>query len=156
MTAFTFSLQRLLDYKRTLEDLSMAELATIRHEYIQERGRLLDMVDARDVFTRGVKKTLPGGNPEDTERVQKYVQHLTTRVMDQEEKVRLIVEERDRKTVELVEAAKERKSLERLREHKAEEHRMEERRSAQGFLDDVAGIRIRNLSSDVMPEKAAA
>jgi flagellar protein FliJ len=156
MKTFSFSLQRLLDYKRTLEDLLMAELATIRAEHIHERGRLLDMIDARDVFARGIKKTLLSGNVDDIKRVHKYMQELSTRVAAQEEKVRMILEKRDRKTEELVEAANERKSLERLRERKAEEHRMEQERAAQIFLDDVAGIRSRNIASDVVTEKAAA
>jgi flagellar protein FliJ len=146
MRKFNFSLQRLLDYKHAVEDALLAELAGIRAEHERERARLVEMISARDTFVRRVKKTLSTGDPEQIKRAYAYTQDLARQISSQEAKIQQLATKRDEKMAEVIEASKERKALDRLREQKANEHRQEAQRGAQAFLDDVASFRSRSQS----------
>jgi len=141
MRKFRFNLQRVLDYRQTVEDALLAELAAIQAEHARESARLTEMTHARDQFKERLKEQLAAGGPEDIKRGYAYLQQLAKQVSAQQALLRRIKERKDRKTQEVLEAAKERKALERLRDHKVNEHRRESERQEQKFLDDVGCIR---------------
>jgi flagellar protein FliJ len=149
MRRFDFNLQRLLDYRRTVEDALLAELAGIRAEHVRERGRHLEMIQERDTFSRRIKKSLSDGDPEYIRRAYSYQQELSRQISTQEDRVRRLAEKKDQKTSEVIEASKERKSLDRLREHKEDEHRREAQRLDQEFLDDIGSIKSRRRGCGV-------
>jgi len=141
MRKFRFNLQRVLDYRQTIEDALLTELAAIRADYDRELTRLVDMTRARNRFGQRMRDQLSGGEPEKIKQAYRYLQQLTRRVSDQEARVRVLAERKDRKTAEVIEASRDRKVLQRLREYKITEHRHEAERQEQKFLDDVACVR---------------
>ena len=146
MRRFQFNLQRVLDYRVTIEEALLAELAAIRAEHERELARLADMVLATEAFRRKTRDWLSTGGPEEIKRAYNYLQHLMRMVSAQEANIRRIEERRNRKTAEVIEASKSRKALERLREYRLAEHRQESERQEQNFLDDIAGVRHRRSS----------
>lgn len=141
MRAFQFNLQRVLSYRETVEDARMAELAAITAEHEHEVARLAHMRRTRDSFRLGMRDKLEGDDPEVIRRAHGYLILLTERVADQEEAVHRISVRKEEKTVEVVEASKERQVLDKLKEIKATEHRREMQGEEQSFLDEVAGGR---------------
>lgn len=143
MKTFRFGLQRVLNYRETVEDALMTELAAITHEYELETGRLHHLRRSLNAFRDGMKEKLDQGDPEAIRQSQNYLQVLLERV----ERQRLVVEQvgrrKEEKTCEVVEASKDRQVLDRLREIKAGEHRVEILADEQKFLDDLAGMRHR-------------
>jgi len=144
MRKFRFNLQRVLDYRRTIEDALLTELAAIQGELERESSRLAELVQARDTFRQQMREHLAGGDPEDIRRAHSYLQQLGKQVSAQQANVRRIKDRKERKTDEVIEAARERKVLERLREQKVVQHRRETERQEQNFLDDLACIRYTN------------
>ncbi|MDO8585664.1 MAG: flagellar export protein FliJ [Armatimonadota bacterium] len=141
MRKFQFNLQRLLDYRHMIEDTLLAELASIRAEYGRERTRLLDMIRDRDAFSRRMKEGPQSEDAEQMRRACDYLEDLSGQISVQETALRRITERKDKKTAEVVEASRNRKALDRLREVKQSEHGNQAARADQAFLDELASIR---------------
>lgn len=148
MRKFRFNLQRLLDYRETVEEALLAELAAVRAEHEREQAKLAEMVSARERARQKMRKRLSSGSSEDIKQTHTYLQQLTKQVTAQEELLCRIAERRERKTEEVIEAAKDRKVLERLREYKVQEHRLEAARLEQKFLDDLGAVRHERVARD--------
>jgi flagellar FliJ protein len=140
MKAFRFSLQRVFNYRETIEEALLAELAEIRSAYDREMNRLNEIVSTRRVFYDAMKSELACGNPEYIRRAYHFLEDLSQQVQTQETAVKKLAQKKETKTAEVVEASKDRKVLERLRDFQAEKHTRQSLREEQGFLDDLAGI----------------
>lgn len=141
MKKFRFNLEKLLEYKRTVEEQRLTELAAIRAEHNREVSRLSDLVVSRDGFHLEMKRRLSECDTEKIREAQRYLEGLHHAIQTQENAVACIARRKDAKTGEVLDAAKERKALERLREQKHATHRREVQHQEQKFLDDVACIR---------------
>lgn len=141
MKKFKFNLQRVLDYRQTIEDSLLAELAAIQAEHDRELVNLEDMKRGKDLFRERMKIELSRGNADDIKEAYSYLQQLIIQVLAQQHVVAELNEKKDQKTLEVVDAAKERKVLERLKEYKVAEYRKEAESQEQKFLDDIACIR---------------
>lgn len=140
MKAFRFSLQRVFNYRETIEEARLAELAEIRNAYDREMGRLTEIVNTRQVFRDAMRSELACGDPEYIRRAYHFLEDLSEQVQTQENAVKKLAKRKETKTAEVVEASKDRKMLEKLRDYKAQEHNRQSLREEQGFLDDLAGI----------------
>lgn len=141
MRKFRFNLQRVLDYRQTVEERLLAELAAIQAEHSRESARLAHMRHEREMFKQKMKQQLSGGSAEDIKQAYGYLQQLTRQALAQEVTVRRLIQQKDQKTAEVIEASKDRKVLERLKEYKVTAYHRESERQEQKFLDDLACIR---------------
>ena len=139
MRKFKFNLQRVLDYRETVEESLVVELAAIRMDYEREMENLLRLTHARDTFAEKLRMGLVSPDPEEMKNAYRYQQELLKQVAAQEIVAQQLEEKRDKKLAQVVSASKERKTLDRLRANKAKSHRREELQQEQEFLDDVAG-----------------
>lgn len=141
MKRFKFGLQRLLDYRQTLEDKLLGELGAIQAEHERETVRLARMSSAREDFKVRMREMLVRTGPDELRQANAYLHDLTEQMLVQEARLVGIVRRKDAKTAEVVEAAKDRKAMERLREYKVLEHRRDAETQEQKFLDELASIR---------------
>ena len=142
MKKFKFNLQRVLDYRKTIEDALLAELAAIQAEHDRELANLEDMKRDKDQFRERMKIELSRGDADEIKEAYNYLQQLTLQVLVQQNLVAKLNEKKEKKTLEVIDAAKERKVLERLKEYKVAEYRKEAESQEQKFLDDIACIRL--------------
>ena len=140
MKAFRFSLQRVFNYRETVEEALLGELAEIRNAYDREMNRLTEIVNTRQLFSDAMKSELACGDPEYIRRAYHFLEDLSRQVHTQETAVKKLAQKKETKTAQVVEASKDRKVLEKLRDYKAQEHTQQSLREEQGFLDDLAGI----------------
>jgi len=141
MRKFKFNLQRLLDYRASIEEKLLAELAAVRAQYVREVEALAAAKALSISYRENMRSQLSCGDVEDIKSAHRYMIELARQVKAQELKVRQFEGLKDKKTAEVVAAAKDRKVLESLRENKVLEHRKEADLQEQKFLDDVASIR---------------
>ncbi|MBD3174650.1 MAG: flagellar export protein FliJ [Armatimonadia bacterium] len=133
---FQFSLQKVLEYRVHLEDTLRTELAELRREraMLVERREQLETEVAERVqrLTAGefdvlqVKMTTHYVN-----RLEGLIQHTRQRIAEMDEAI-------EEKRQALVEASRNRKVMEKLKETAYEEYRAEELRTEQLFLDELA------------------
>ncbi len=147
MRKFQFGLQRLLDYREIVEESLLAELGALQAKHDNEVAKLVNMRRDRDLFRKSMKHQLSDGSSDEIRDAYDYLQQLIHRCVEQELQVRQVTEEKNAKLEEVVEASKDRKLLERLKEHKTKQHRKEISQQEQKFLDDLASIRF-NRSSE--------
>jgi flagellar protein FliJ len=141
MRKFKFNLQRVLDYRETIEDKLLGELAAARAQHDREIEKLTEVTRARDQFRRRMRRQLTSGDPDEIKRAYFYLNDLVKRVQSQEMAVSQAEEFKNLKTTEVVEASKDRKVLERLRDYKLVEYTSDLHSQEQKFLDDLATIR---------------
>lgn len=133
---FQFRLQKVLEYRVHLEDTLRTELAELRREraMLVERREQLETEVAERVqrLTAGefdvlqVKMTTHYVN-----RLEGLIQHTRQRIAEMDEAI-------EEKRQALVEASRNRKVMEKLKETAYEEYRAEELRTEQLFLDELA------------------
>jgi flagellar FliJ protein len=133
---FQFRLQKVLEYRVHLEDTLRTELAELRREraMLVERREQLEAEVAERVqrLTAGefdvlqVKMTTHYVN-----RLEGLIQHTRQRIAEMDEAI-------EEKRQALVEASRNRKVMEKLKETAYEEYRAEELRTEQLFLDELA------------------
>jgi len=137
MKKFVFSLQRVLDYRTMIEDTLLAQLAVIQAEYERETRRLSGMIYERESIRNMMRQLLLEGDPENIKQANEYLLELINRVINQEVVVQQVIVRKDQKVAEVLEATKDRKALEKLRDYKKAEYRQGVEKEEQKFLDEV-------------------
>jgi flagellar FliJ protein len=141
MKKFQFDLQKLLEYRKTVEEQLLAELSGMRMEKDREIIRLQNLCTSVDMFRERMKKNLTGGTPEEIREDFCYLTDLNLLVESQKTFIVKLEEKIQRKTAEVVSASKEVKALERLKERKRQAYKKEIQEQEQKFLDELASIR---------------
>lgn len=154
MPPFRFRLERVLEVRRREEDRERIAFA----EATARRARAREVLEAR---RRAYRRTLE----EEAARASFRVDELLARIHHRERQLRDILEaERDLESAtaawaearaRLVEARKKRRLLERLRERRYAEWRLEEERREQGILDEVGTVRFLYRRREAARQKSA-
>jgi flagellar FliJ protein len=147
MRKFRFNLQRVLDYRGSIEEKLLAELAAARAHHDREVARLLEISRSRNLYRRKMRKQLTGADADAIRQAHNYLDDLVRRLKSQEIAVTRAADLKDKKTAEVIEASKDRKVLERLRDYKLLEYTSEAQSLEQKFLDDIASIRSNRAKS---------
>ncbi len=129
-----------------VEENLLGELGAIRAEYDRECARLEEILRTRAGFREITKQHLIQGDAEKIKQDYHYQKELNRRIKAQELLIKEVLTRKDCKTLEVVEASKERKVIERLKEQKYSAYRQEYMAEEQKFLDDLASIRNRRIS----------
>ncbi len=140
MRRFVFSLQKVLDYRQRLEEQAIRHFAEAQRRLQAEQLLLAQLIQTRqDCLMRSERRhrlPIPMLEVEQT-----YLSALEERIEQQVQRVAEAEEALEARRQELVEAQRERKALERLREKHYEQWRQELLRSEQKALDDLATVR---------------
>jgi flagellar FliJ protein len=149
MRRFRFSLQRVLDYRESVEKKMLAELAVIQADLDREVAYLQELIHARNCFQNDMREHLKKSSSDEIKHAYVYLDSLNNCISSQKCTVEHLSEARNRKLEEVMAAAKERKILERLKDHKKREHTRTVERLEQAFLDDIAGVRHSRLAKGI-------
>jgi len=141
MRKYRFHLQKVLDYRQSVEDALAAELAAIAADHQRALARLADIGRSREEFRRRMRQRLAAGDPDEIREAHEYLQQLDRQVIAQQKAVRRLALEQEEKIEQVIAASKDRKVLERLRDYKQSEHRREALRSEQKSLDEMTSLR---------------
>ncbi len=137
---FRFNLQRVLDYRSQLEDqakLALAKAQQAHRAQVRLVARLTQTLDAH-LDTMSQAKDLSAA---DIWLGRNYAKRLAADLAQaRQDEVRLAQDVHNRR-IELVEKAKERKLLEKLKETQAKRYEQEEFRKEQAGFDEMATLR---------------
>jgi flagellar FliJ protein len=139
MSAFRFSLGRLLDLRKNEERQRATTVARAREESESARKAREDLVE---IHRAGREKVAEAHRIGGAVGVLRNMELLLERVEDQVKDADQICQETDERLVESIKdytvAVRERHSLDRLRDRRMEEWRVEEARKDQKEMDEVA------------------
>ena len=142
MKRYRFKLQTVLEQRKSKEDHLLAELGEIRREEAREAARLValrdELASARAAIVDGITSNV---GAEELERRDEYAKAKRDDVRVQELTLEAIRQRVEAKRAEVVEAMKERKVLEALRDKQERAYLAECARVEQNELDAMASLR---------------
>lgn len=135
--AFKFKLQKLLDYKRTVEGLKKTEygdaiyrLGLEEEKLVSYSNQKLDIIQKKEASGKTV-------NIAELKMYNNYLGELNRKIENQEQLVRKKEKERDESQEELLFAMQERKAFEKLKEKEYKEYLIEEKRKEDKVVDEI-------------------
>ena len=145
MPRFNFRLQQYLGIKEQFEDQKEIEYAQALRRLEQEKEikrRLEEQRDAQIFHFRESLKILI--KPSDLRRYNNTIEFLKRRINEQIQRIQAAQTYAEKKRLELVEAMKERKALESVKENALEEHIRAEFLTEQKEIDELISYKYSN------------
>jgi flagellar FliJ protein len=134
-----FELEKVLDVRRHIEDALKSELGTMEQAIKKEKEVISRFLGKKDKLARSIEKKLAGGAS--SAEYLLYTGFINKINQDIDAKNALVVEaqrKRDDTREELMNAVKNRKALEKLKEKRAAEYHAREKRIEMNQLDDFS------------------
>ncbi|MCL2170430.1 MAG: flagellar export protein FliJ [Defluviitaleaceae bacterium] len=142
MAKFSFKLASILSIKEKMEDLKKNEMAKAIQALEREKQRLRELVQTRldciDSFRNSINT---GVKPEDIKSHNQYLEKLKMMIKAQEMVVEMATAFVEQKRLELVEAMREKKAMEKLKENAYEQHVIEEKQEEQKSIDEIVSYK---------------
>lgn len=114
---FKFKLQSVLDYRLNIEEKILNEFSELKREEDRQEAILAALLSEKENMIAGLRNTNSSTlKAEDISSILDYVNHLRERENEQQELIRQAKEATDEKRKALIEAVKNRKVMENLKE----------------------------------------
>lgn len=149
MSRFVFNLEPLYAYRQRTEELSQKEFAEVNLRLAAEERRLTEMNELYKASSSEVDSLKEKGAPvADIEMHQRYLQGLKRHMKAQEEAVENIRKLLEKKRAELIEASRNRKVMEIMKERSLSAHNLKESKLEQKEADDLTSARLRRKGNE--------
>lgn len=138
---FRFRLESVLNYRRTIEENLLKELSELRRQLSLEEDRLKMMIFEKDRHINDLGSLQKGGvtlQIEDIKLYFSYLNGLELKIKNQGDIIKKCQERVDKKLAEVVDAMKNRKILEVIKERGYREYTREINLKEQRLLDEIA------------------
>lgn len=138
---FRFRLESVLNYRRTIEENLLKELSEGRRQLSLEEDRLKMMIFEKDRHINDLGSLQKGGvtlQIEDIKLYFSYLNGLEIKIKNQGDIIKKCQERVDKKLVEVIDAMKNRKILEVIKERGYREYTREINLKEQRLLDEIA------------------
>ena len=138
MAKFTFRLQSFLGVKEQLEEQKKSEYGTALKKLEEEKESLRlmeeELLENVVLFKKALSTSIA---PAEIRRYNNRMELIKVWIIEQEKRIEAAARFAENKRLELVEAMKERKALETVRERNYEEYLKEEQRAEQAVVDGI-------------------
>ena len=142
MAKFVFRLGSVLGIKEKVEDLKKNEFGKAMMELAQARRAKAEMEQERDHNINEFRNSVSAGiNPLEIHRYNLYIEKLKQMIIRQDRLIAKAEAYAEQKRAELVEAMRDRKTLETLKENDYEEFLNEEKKAEQKVVDEIISYR---------------
>lgn len=138
---FRFRLESVLNYRRTIEENLLKELSELRRQLSLEEDRLKMMIFEKDSHINDLGSLQKGGvtlQIEDIKLYFSYLNGLEIKIKNQGDIIKRCQERVDKKLIEVIDAMKNRKILEVIKERGYREYTREINFKEQRLLDEIA------------------
>jgi flagellar protein FliJ len=145
-----FKLEAVLNHRRHREEAARKRYADAVRDLRQQQERLAEMEKMRREYRQVLRhKQLNGDAAAEILLYTRYLTRLDSEVHAQEKIVREHMKEKEEQRQALMVALKDRKVIEKLKEHHLSQMEIEERAAEQKILNDVAITRYQHAEKDV-------
>ena len=137
MKHFKFPLEKILDYRKNIEDKKAEAL-------YQSRTKKKDEEDILELIEEEKKNILKEDKREDSNTLNEltissdYLNQLNNEIKKSENRIKDADKEVDKKLIDLKEASIEKKAVEKLREKKLIEHKTQLKKGERKQIDEIA------------------
>lgn len=140
MPRFKFNLQRVLEIRKHKEELLKNELAALRREHTHEESVLRELEARHLRYLNQIREKQASSSISSEEMLwyYAYIEYLDSSIERQKTKLRELEQKIELTKAKLIAATKEKKVLEKLRERRFEEFKLEEEKIDQAFMDEIA------------------
>lgn len=143
MAKFKFKFNSLLKLNESIEDQKKNEFRKAAMQLEIEREKLGKLIIDKEYCIINHQKALKERiDPIRSDMLTKYINLLNKRIAAQEAEVKKCEEILEERRLELVEATKEKKKLEKLKEKQFEQYITDEKREEQKLTDEVVGYKV--------------
>ncbi len=148
---FKFKFQKLLDHRRALENVARREWLEAKAAVDKARAELQDMyaqIDAARMRASQIEKE-GGARGGELVQIDEFISGQYIRIERHRAAMRPLIEEEERKHENLVAAARERKTIEKLLERHYEDFRLKRKKQELKSIDDLVVMRFRHAEDDL-------
>lgn len=142
MAKFNFKLQSFLGLKQKIEDQKKNEYGKaikVLEEEKAKKNKLLNQY--LNTINQMKQKIIEGIKPNELQQYNNFISYILKAIQQQEEVIIKAQDLVDKKREELVNAMKDRKMIETLKEHKYEEYVKEEKKLEQKVIDEIVSFK---------------
>lgn len=148
---FRFPFQKLLDHKLALENVARREWLEAKAAVDKARAQLQEMyaqIDASRVRAANIESE-GGARGNELMQIDEFIAGQYLRIERHRAAMRPLLEEEERTHFNLVAAAQERKTLEKLKERHYEDFRLRRKKQELKSMDELVVMRFRHAEDDV-------
>ena len=142
MRKYRFRLEPVLRYREILEDLAHKRLADAQRDHRQAVDALAALCGRKDALLVEMAESQQGKvSPTLVKQNMNYLAFLRSSIEKQALEVARLAAIVEEKRLALIETTKDKKAIERMRQHDFERYMLEVRAVEQKFIDEVATVR---------------
>jgi flagellar FliJ protein len=143
MKQFNFRLQKVLEVREREEQEAIKKLSQAKHATLDAQEKLRELQSSREAIVRSLATERRTGalNPEEQMGYERYIIQLGEKISAQKTLIAELQEIENQRRLELVDAARERKAIENLRERAKLEHDSDVLHAEQSEADDLSSSR---------------
>ena len=142
MAKFIFNMQGLLNIKEKLEEQSKTEYGKALSRLEQEKNILLNLENKKQENILSFKESINSGvKPNYIDNINKYINFIKEQIEEQIKNINKAEEIVEEKRLALLEAMKQRKVLEALKEKEKENYFKEELKKEQKIIDEIVSYK---------------
>ncbi len=142
MAKFIFNMQGLLNIKEKLEEQSKTEYGKALTRLEQEKSILLNLKNKKQENILSFRESINKGvKPNYIDNINKYISFIDKKIEEQMQNINKAKEIVEEKRLALLEAMKERKVLETLKEKEKENYFKEELKNEQKIIDEIVSYK---------------
>lgn len=142
MAKFIFNMQGLLNIKEKLEEQAKTEYGKALAKLEQEKSILLNLKNKKQENILSFRESINKGvKPNYIDNINKYISFIDKKIEEQTQNINKAKEIVEEKRLALLEAMKERKVLETLKEKEKENYFKEELKNEQKIIDEIVSYK---------------
>lgn len=141
MVNFNFRLERVLNYKKTVEDYKKSQYGMVQQRLHNEENKLDEFNQYKNSIKDEKNVTAVKTKVGNLAMYNNYINDLSKRIRAQEKVVTKTRDDANEAKEELIAAAKEKKIFEKLKEHEYEEHLYQLKRDEEKQTDTITSYR---------------
>lgn len=141
MTKFNFKLEKVLNYKETVENLKKNRFGSVQQKLNKEESLLDDFNKYKVLISDEKKSTINSIKAGDLVMYNTYINDLNTKIAKQQEVVLETKKELEKVKEEMIDAVKEKKIFEKLKENKFEEYTYDLKKQDEKLNDSIVSYK---------------
>lgn len=136
---FQFKLQSVLDYRLNVEEKILNEFSDAKRYLEEQKAVLVSLIAERESFMNDLRKMESATiRADDVATVVGFIENVRGQETRQQKVIQQAIEQLEKKREELVEAVKNKKVMENLRDRQAEEYRKNMNEMEQKNSDEMS------------------